>query len=51
MNRGRTAVKALGEIAFRVNDLDKMQKFYEEVVELKIFKRFPKAIFFHAADG
>ncbi len=28
----RTAVCGLGEIALRVNNLDAMQKFYEEVI-------------------
>lgn len=28
------AVRALGEIALRVKDLDSMQRFYEEVVGL-----------------
>ena len=29
-----TSVRGLGEIALRVNDLDNMQKFYEEVIRL-----------------
>jgi catechol-2,3-dioxygenase len=28
----RTLVRGLGEIAFRVDNLDAMQKFYEEVI-------------------
>ena len=51
MNRQSTAVKGLGEIALRVNDLDRMEKFYREVVGLEVFKRFPTAVFFHIADG
>ena len=51
MNRRATAVRALGEIALRVNDLDSMQKFYEEVIGLEVFKLFPKAVFFYIADG
>jgi len=51
MNRRPTVVKALGEIALRVNDLDRMQEFYEEVIGLEVFKRFPKAVFFRIADG
>ncbi len=50
MSTGR-AVKGLGEIALRVNDLDKMQDFYEEVVGLEVMRRFPKAVFFRVADG
>jgi catechol 2,3-dioxygenase-like lactoylglutathione lyase family enzyme len=51
MNKRPTAVKALGEIAIRVNDLDKMQKFYEEIIGLVVFKRFSTAVFFHISDG
>jgi len=45
------AVKALGEIALRVKDLDPMQKFYEDVIGLEVMKRFPHAVFFKIADG
>ena len=51
MNRGATAVKALGEIALRVNDLVSMRKFYEEVIGLEVYKLFPTAVFFRIADG
>lgn len=51
MNPHRTAVKALGEIGLRVNDLDRMQQFYEEVVGLEVMSRFPKTVFFRIADG
>ena len=44
-------IKGLGEIAFRVNDLDKMQKFYEEVIGLEFMERFEKTVFFRIADG
>ena len=44
-------IKALGEIALRVNDLDEMQRFYEEVIGLKLMRRFEKSAFFHIADG
>ena len=33
-NEKRTTVRGLGEIAFRVNDLDAMQRFYAEVIGL-----------------
>ena len=49
MSQGK--VKALGEIALRVTDLDRMQDFYEKVVGLKLMRRFPKAAFFRIADG
>jgi catechol-2,3-dioxygenase len=47
----RTAVRGLGEIALRVNDLDKVQKFYEEIIGLSLMKRFPNAAFLRIADG
>ena len=47
----RTSVRGLGEIALRVNNLDVMQKFYEEVIGLLPMKRFPNATFFKIADG
>ena len=50
MSNGPT-VKGLGEIALRVNDLDKMQDFYEKVVGLEVMRRFPRAVFFRVADG
>jgi catechol-2,3-dioxygenase len=40
----RTAVRGLGEIALRVNDLDKVQKFYEEIIGLPLRRHsFPMA--------
>jgi catechol-2,3-dioxygenase len=47
----RTVVRGLGEIAFRVNNLDAMQKFYEEVIGLPLMTRFPNSAFFKIADG
>ncbi len=38
-------IKGLGEIALRVDDLETMQKFYEEVIGLKLMKRFPQSVF------
>lgn len=45
------AIRALGEIALRVKDLDAMQAFYEQVVGLELLKRFEKAAFFRIANG
>ena len=47
----RTSVRGLGEIAFRVNNLDAMQKFYEEVIGLPLMTRVPNCAFFKIADG
>jgi catechol 2,3-dioxygenase len=44
-------VRALGEIALRVNDLDAMQAFYEEVIGLELMRRFPNSAFFRIAEG
>ena len=44
-------IKALGEIALRVNDLDAMQAFYQNVIGLELMKRFPDSAFFKIADG
>ncbi len=44
-------IKALGEIALRVTDLDAMQKFYEETIGLELMKRFPNSAFFRIAEG
>jgi len=46
-----TAVGGLGEIALRVNDVDTMQKFYEEVIRLPLMTRVPNCAFFKIADG
>jgi catechol-2,3-dioxygenase len=50
-NEKRTVVRGLGEIAFRVNNLDAMQQFYEHVIGLPLMTRFPNSAFFKIADG
>jgi len=47
----RTSVRGLGEIALRVNNLDAMQKFYDEVIGLPLMARVPNCAFFKIADG
>jgi len=47
----RTSVRGLGEIALRVNNLDAMQKFYEDVIGLPLMTRFPNSAFFKIANG
>ena len=44
-------IKGLGEVALRVNDLDRMHDFYENVVGLEVLRRFPDAVFFRIAAG
>ena len=51
INKERTAVRGIGEIALRVNNLDVMQKFYEEVIGLPLMARVPDCAFFKVADG
>lgn len=50
-NGNRTVARGLGEIALRVNNLDTMQKFYEEVIGLPLMTRVPNCAFFQIADG
>lgn len=50
-DRTRTAVRGLGEIALRVNNLDVMQRFYEGVIGLTLIARTPSYAFFKIADG
>jgi catechol-2,3-dioxygenase len=46
-----TAVRALGEVALRVNDLDRSQAFYSDVIGLELMRRFEHSAFFRIADG
>ena len=48
---GERIVRGLGEVALRVNDLDLMQEFYEEVVGLELMRRFDDAAFLRIAPG
>jgi catechol-2,3-dioxygenase len=50
-NEKRTTVRGLGEIAFRVNNLDAMQRFYEQFIGLPLMTRVPDCAFFKIADG
>ncbi len=51
LNQRRRSVRGLGEIALRVNNLDTMQEFYEQVIGLPLMKRVPNSAFFKIADG
>ena len=50
-NTKHTSVRGLGEIALRVNDLNAMQKFYEEIIGLPLMTRVPNCAFFKIAEG
>jgi len=39
-------IKGLGEIALRVDDLDGMQGFYEQVIGLELMRRSENDVFF-----
>ena len=47
----RRIIKGLGEFALRVDNLDIMQKFYEQAVGLEVLNRSDDAVFFKVADG
>jgi catechol 2,3-dioxygenase-like lactoylglutathione lyase family enzyme len=50
-NEKRTVAYGLGEIALRVNNLDAMQKFYEQVIGLPLRTRVANCAFFKIAGG
>jgi catechol-2,3-dioxygenase len=45
------AVRSLGEVALRVNDLEVMRGFYDQVVGLELMREFPGIAFFRLGDG
>jgi hypothetical protein len=47
-NGNRTVVRGLGEIALRVNI---MQRCYEKIIDLPLMARVPNFAFFKMADG
>lgn len=46
-----SAVKALGEVALRVNNLERMKCFYQEVLGLEVLGEFPTAALLKIAAG
>jgi catechol-2,3-dioxygenase len=46
-----TSVRAIGEVALRVNDLAAMRRFYEEVLGLELLRVFDHAVFYRIATG
>jgi catechol 2,3-dioxygenase-like lactoylglutathione lyase family enzyme len=51
MNESRSRIKGLGEVSLRVQDLDVMRKFYEEVLGLEVLRRDEGFVFFRVAEG
>ena len=51
MNKSDRRVKGIGEVSIRVKDLDKMRKFYEEVIGLEVIRREEDYVFFKVAEG
>ena len=51
MNKSNRPVKGLGEVSIRVTDLDKMRKFYEEVIGLEVIGQEDEYVFFKVAEG
>jgi len=49
MNGHQPTVKSLGEVALRVENLERMQDFYTEVLGLRLMKRLPHAAFLSVA--
>ena len=47
----QSAIKALGEIALRVNNLQQMQRFYEHVLGLEVLGGTDAAVLLKIADG
>ena len=51
MNESSRRVQGLGEVSLRVQDLDVMQQFYEDVVGLEVLRRDESFVFFKVAEG
>ena len=51
MNQQVGKVRAIGEVALRVNDLDKSVAFYENVIQLSLMRRARTFAFFTLAPG
>jgi catechol-2,3-dioxygenase len=45
------AIRMIGELALRVDDLEAMRTFYEEVIGLEVYGTIPEAVFFVVGEG
>ena len=48
---GQSPIKALGEVAFRVNNLAQMKRFYREVLGLEVLGESPAGVLLKVAEG
>lgn len=48
---GRSQIKGLGEVAFRVNNLAQMKRFYQEVLGLDVLGESPVGVLLKIAEG
>ena len=48
---GQSPIKGLGEVAFRVNNLAQMKRFYQDVLGLEVLGEFPTAVLLKIAEG
>lgn len=51
MDHSNRRIKGLGEVSIRVQNLDVMHKFYEEVIGLEVLRREEEYVFFKIAEG
>jgi catechol-2,3-dioxygenase len=51
MDTSERTIKGLGEASIRVQDLDAMQRFYEEVIGLEVINQGESYVFFKIAEG
>lgn len=50
-NQKKSRIKALGEVALRVNDLESMRHFYEDFIGLELMRNLDHAVVFRIAEG
>ena len=48
---GQSPIKGLCEVAFRVNNLAQMKRFYQDVLGLEVLGEFPTAVLLKIAEG
>lgn len=51
MDKSTSRIKGLGEVSIRVQNLDLMKKFYEDVVGLELLREEENFVFFKISEG